>query len=250
MIQRQHGETKLADDRDPAPIARDDPTHPLHRSAAASRSVVTRPSDREIPASGPVRTGLRLRWVLSSALGGLLVARVARRVSIAAGGSVWETLGGVAGEAVVGALALGGIMAGIAAGQWLVVRRRLPWAARLAAGTVAGAAAGGGIGFGVLQGLTGIAGAGGAVAAAIIAGLAAFGAAKWLVLRRRVTEARRFAGASMAGLVAAVVATALSAFVLGDLAGGGAGGGVFGAVYATVTGFVVLPNVADLESSD
>ena len=178
-----------------------------------------------MPESGAVLPGLRLRWLLASALGGLLVARVARRVSMVAGGSVWETLGGVAGEAVVGALALGGIMAGIAAGQWLVVRRRVPWARRLVAGTIGGGAAGGGAGFGVLHGLTEAAGAGGAAAAAIIVGLAAFGMVKWFVLRRRVAEARRLAVVSMAGVVAAVVATALSAFVLGDLAGGGAGGG-------------------------
>lgn len=206
--------------------------------------MITRdPSDNSAkPATG---TGLWLRWVLAGALGGAAVAGTARRVSIAAGGSVWEVLGGVAGETVVGALALGGTMAGIAAGQWLVVRRRVAWARRLALGAVAAGAAAGGAGFGVLQGSARVAGDGGAVAAAVVVGLAVFGTVQRLVLRRAVPWAGRFAAASTAGVVAAVVATALSGFVLGDLAGGGAGGGVFGAAYAAVTGLVVLPHAAD-----
>lgn len=241
-MRRQSGEAELARSPHARSYSPYDPaTRPFRRAEPAPRPVVTRPSEPEIPEPGAARRALWLRWILAGALGGLAVARVARRASVAAGESVWETLGGVAGEAVVGALALGGIMAGIAAGQWLVVRRRVPWAPWLAAGTVAGGVAGGGAGFGVLQGLTQAAGAGGAAAAAVIAGLAAFGAAKWLVLRGRVGGARRLAVVSAAGVVAAVAATALSAFVLGELAGGGAGGGVFGAAYAAVTGLAVLP---------
>ena len=79
--------------------------------------------------------GLWLRWVLASALGGVVFARVARRVSMAAGNSV----GDVAAETVMGALALGGIMAGVVAA---VVATAL-------SGIALGELAGGGVGGGV-----------------------------------------------------------------------------------------------------
>ena len=191
--------------------------------------------------------GLWLRWISASAVGGFVFAVVARRVSMAAGGSVWESMGPVVAEIVIGALALGGIMAGIAAGQWLVVYRRVPWALWLAAAMVAGGIAGGGAAFGVLHGLGGEAGGGVAVAAAVVVGLAAFGGVGWLLLRGRVPGAGRLAAVNMAAAVVAVLATGLSGIALGEYSGGGVGRAVFGAACAAVTGFVVIPRVAEPE---
>ena len=194
----------------------------------------------------PDTRGLWLRWIAASAVGGFLFAVAVRRASMAAGDSVWE-MGPVVAEIVIGALALGGIMAGIAVNQWLVVRRRVSWAGWLAAGMVGGGIAGGGAAFGVLQGMGGEGGGGVAVAAAIVVGLATFGGVGWLLLRGRVPGAGRFAGVSMAAVVVAVLATALSGIALGEYSGGGVGGAVFGAAYAAVTGFVVIRSAAKRE---
>ena len=183
---------------------------------------------------------LWLRWIVGSAVGGFVFALVVRQVSMGAGDSVWE-LGPVVAEIVIGAVALGGIMAGIAMNQWLVVRRQVAWAGWLAAGMIGGGIVGGGAAFGVLQGMGGEGGGGMAVAAAVVVGLAVFAGMQWLLLRGRVPEVGRFVWMSVAAVVAAVVATALSGIALGENSGGGVGGAVFGAAYAVVTGFVVIP---------
>ncbi len=188
--------------------------------------------------------GLWMQWIGVSAIGGFVFAVVARRVSLAAGGTIGDSFGPVAAEVVIGALALGGIMAGIAAGQWLVVRRTVPWAGWMALAMVAGGMAGGGAAFGVLQGLGGVDGGALAVAVAVVAGLAALGGTAWLLLRGRAPAAGRFAWRSMAAVVAAVAATGLSGVVLGEYSGGGVGGAVFGAAHAAVMGFVVIPRAA------
>ena len=188
--------------------------------------------------------GLWLQWIGVSAIGGFVFAVVARRVSMGAGGIIGDSFGPVAAEVVIGALALGGIMVGIAAGQWLVVRRTVPWAGWMVLAMVAGGMAGGGAGFGVLQGLGGVDGGAFAVAVAVVAGLAALGGVGWLLLRSRAAAARRFAWRSMAAVVAAVAATGMSGIALGEYSGGGVGGAVFGAAYAAVTGFVVIPNAS------
>ena len=192
---------------------------------------------------------LWLRWIVGSAAGGFVFAVTVRRASTAAGDSVWE-MGPVVAEIVIGALALGGIMAGIAVNQWLVVRRRVSWAGWLAGGMVGGGIAGGGAAFGVLQGLGGEGGGGVAVAAAVIVGLAAFAGVQWLLLRGRVPEVGRFVWMSVAAVVAAVLATALSGIALGEYSGGGVGGAVFGAAYAAVTGFVVIPRAVEAEEDE
>lgn len=186
-------------------------------------------------------TGIWLQWIGVSAIGGFVFAVVARRVSMGAGGIIGDSFGPVAAEVVIGALALGGIMVGIAAGQWLVVRRSVPWAGWMVLAMVAGGMAGGGAAFGVLQGLGGVDGGTFAVAVAVIVGLAAFVGVQRLLLRGRAPVAGRFAWQSMAAVVAAVAATGLSGVALGEYSGGGVGGAVFGAAYAAVTGFVVIP---------
>ncbi|MDE2794220.1 MAG: hypothetical protein OXL34_05310 [Gemmatimonadota bacterium] len=188
------------------------------------------------------KLGLWLQWIGASAIGGFVFAVLARRVSMAAGGTIGDSFGPVAAEVVIGALALGGIMVGIAAGQWLVVRRSVAWAGWMVLAMVAGGMAGGATGFGVLQGLGGVDGGAFAVAVAVVAGLVALGGVGWLLLRGRASAVGRFAWRSMAAVVAAVAATGLSGIALGEYSGGGVGGAVFGAVYAGVTGFVVLPS--------
>ena len=188
--------------------------------------------------------GLWLQWIGASAIGGFVFAVVARRMSMGAGGIIGDSFGPVAAEVVIGALALGGIMVGIAAGQWLVARRSVPWAGWMVLAMVAGGMAGGGAAFGVLQGLGGEGGGVPAVAAAVIVGLAAFVGVQRLLLWGRAPEAGRFVWMSVAAVVAAVVATGLSGVALGEYSGGGVGGAVFGAAYAAVTGFVVIPSAS------
>ena len=190
-----------------------------------------------------------MRWIVGSAVGGFVFAVVVRQASTAVGDSVWE-MGPVVAEIVIGAVALGGIMAGIAVNQWLVVRRRVSWAGWLAGGMVGGGIAGGGAAFGVLQGMGGEGGGGVAVAVAVIVGLAVFAGVQWLLLRGRVLEVGRFVWMSVAAVVAAVLATALSGIALGEYSGGGVGGAVFGAAYAAVTGFVVIPTAVGPEDDE
>ena len=59
---------------------------------------------------------LWLQWVLASAIGCAVVSTVARRVSMAVGGAAGDAMGPLVAEVVVGALALGGVMLGIAVG--------------------------------------------------------------------------------------------------------------------------------------
>ncbi len=185
-----------------------------------------------------MRPSLRLwlAWVLASGIGGMVFARVARSVSLGAGGVVGDAAGPVAAEAVIGALVLGGIMLGIAAGQWLVIRRRVPWAGAWALSMVAGGTLGGALGLGVHASLATVAGEAARVAAAVVVGLAAYGSVQWLVLRRRVSRAGRYAATSTAALVAAVVGSTLLGVLFGDFSGSGLGGGIWGAVYGAVTG--------------
>ena len=166
---------------------------------------------------------LWVRWIVGSAVGGFVFAVVVRQASTAVGDYVWE-MGPVVAEIVIGAVALGGIMAGIAMNQWLVVRRRVSWAGWLAAGMIGGGIAGGGAGFGVLQGMGGEGGGGVAVAAAVVVGLVVFAGVQCLLLRGRVPEVGRLVWTSVAAVVAAVLATALSGIALGEYSGGGWGG--------------------------
>ena len=183
---------------------------------------------------------LWLAWVVASGAGGWICAIFARPVSIAVGGAVGSVLGPVAAEAAVGALAMGGVLFGVAAGQWLVIRRRVSWAGWLALATVLSGAAGGAAGLSVLQGLTAVMGPAGSVAVAVALGLAAFAAVHWCVLRGRINAPGRYAVMGVVGLVAAVLGTALVGAVAGDLAGQGIGGGALGAVYAAVIGWKVI----------
>lgn len=121
-----------------------------------------------------VKRRLWVGWIAASTVGGWICAVFARRASIAAGGVVGDILGPIAAEAAVGALAMGGILLGVAAGQWLVIRARLSWAGRLALATTLAGTAGGATGLSVLQGLTGALGPAGSVAVAVVLGLAAF----------------------------------------------------------------------------
>ncbi|WP_420636416.1 hypothetical protein [Candidatus Palauibacter sp.] len=140
-----------------------------------------------------------------------------------------RVVGTAMGEAVLGAVAAGGVLGAIATGQWLVLRRRSPWADWWVPATLAAGLVGGAIALGVLDLLSanGREALGGIVGS--LAGLSAFGIVQWLILRR-VTQAGWWTLASVVGLVAA---GPLGVGVLGFLVGDGAG---FGAVYGAITG--------------
>ena len=194
-------------------------------------------------AGGGVKRRLWLAWIVASAVGGWVCAIFARPVSVAVGGVVGNVLGPIAAEAAVGALAMGGILLGVALGQWLVIRGRVSWAGRLALATALAGMAGGAGGLSVLQGLAGMMEPTGSVAVAVVVGLAAFAVVHWWVLRMRIRAPGRLAAAGVVALIAAVLGTALVGAVAGDLAGQGIGGGALGAVYAAVMGRPVICEV-------
>lgn len=133
------------------------------------------------------------------------------------------------GEAVLGAVALGGVLGTIAAAQWLIMRRRLSWAARWAMAKIAAGLVGGAVALGLLDALSANGSETLGAVLGTLAGLGAFGTVQWLILRR-VTRAGAWVAASVAGLVAA---GPLGVGVLGSLVGDGGG---FGVVYGAITG--------------
>ncbi|MCY4398889.1 MAG: hypothetical protein OXE96_06010 [Gemmatimonadetes bacterium] len=190
------------------------------------------------------RRRLWLQWVLASAVGCAVVSTVARRVSMAAGGAAGDVMGPLVAEVVVGALALGGVMLGIAVGQWLVVRRLVPWAGRLLLAITGGAAAAGAVGLGLLAALSDIASPSAGVVVAVVVGLAAFGTTQWLVLRGPVPGAGRWALASLAGLAAASFSMGVVGAVAEQLTGDVIGQALFGAIYAAVAGYLPISAAA------
>jgi len=136
---------------------------------------------------------------------------------------------GRARSAVLGAVALGGVLGAVATAQWLIMRRRLPWAARWATGKVAAGLVGGAVALGLLDALSASGSETLGAVLGTLGGLGAFGTVQWLILRR-VAHAGWWVAASVAGLVAA---GPLGVGVLGSLVGDGAG---FGVVYGAITG--------------
>ena len=187
-----------------------------------------------------MKRGLWLQWVLASAVGCAVVSTVARRVSMAVGGAAGDAMGPLVAEFVVGGLALGGVMLGIAVGQWLVVRRLVPWAGRLLLAIAGGAAVAGALGLGLLAALSGVAGQTASVVVAVVVGLAGFGTTQWLVLRGHVPGAGRWAVASLAGLAAASFSMGVIGAVAEELTGGVIGQALFGAIYGAVAGHLPI----------
>ena len=194
--------------------------------------------------SSSIKRGLWLRWVLASAIGCAVVSTVARRVSMAVGGVAGDAMGPLVAEAVVGALALGGVMLGIAVGQWLVVRRLVPWAGRLLLAIAGGAAVAGAVGLGLLAALSGVAGQTASVVVAVVVGLAGFGTTQWLVLRGHVPGAGRWAVASLAGLAAASFSMGVIGALAEEITGGVIGQALFGGIYGAVAGHIPISATA------
>lgn len=138
-------------------------------------------------------------------------------------------IGTAMGEAVLGAVALGGVLGAVATAQWLVMRRRLSWAGRWATAKVVGGLVGGAVAFGLLDALSANGSETLGAVLGTLAGLGAFGTVQWLILRR-VARAGWWVAASIAGLVAA---GPLGVGALGLLVGDGGG---FGAMYGAITG--------------
>ena len=170
-----------------------------------------------MPASGASRWGLWSLWVLASAGGG------------AVGMIPVRLMGTGVGEAVLGGIAAGGVLGAIATGQWLVLRKHVPWAGWWVLATVSAGLLGGAVALGLWAALS--ANGSEALGAVVgsLAGLSAFGMTQWLILGR-VTQAGWWTLASVVGLVAA---GPLGVGVVGLLLGDGAG---FGAVFGAITG--------------
>ncbi|WP_419949694.1 hypothetical protein [Candidatus Palauibacter sp.] len=132
-------------------------------------------------------------------------------------------------QVVVGAVAAGGVVGGIAIAQWLIMRRQLSWAAWWLPASVLGGLVGGAVTLGVWDVVSATGRETLGAVLGILAGLSTFGVVQWLLLRR-VTQAGWWVLASVAGLVAA---GPLGVGVLGHLIGDGGG---FGAVYGAITG--------------
>ena len=151
------------------------------------------------------------------------------------------------------ALLTGVSLLGIAAGQWLVLRPTALWARSLLLAELSGGVAGVGIGtvsFGVAIGVTNAAAATGL---AFFGGCVALGIVKWLALRTRVAWASRWAVASGAGLLVALIGASVFTFLflhaIGDVLGAQLGqigvalframqGLVLGSLYGVATGGV------------
>jgi len=179
-----------------------------------------------MPASGVSRWSLWLVWVLASGVGGAVGVVPAR------------IIGTAMGEAVLGGVALGGVLGAITIAQWLIMRRRLSWAARWATATVVAGLIGGAVALGLLDALSANGSETLGAVLGTLAGLGAFGTVQWLILRR-VGRAGWWVAASVAGLVAA---GPLGVGVLGIFVGDGGG---FGAMYGAITGARVVGAISE-----
>ena len=179
---------------------------------------------------------VRVLWVLLSAVGMAVAAAVARPLSYLVGGAAHDALGPVFGEAIVGVVAGGGTLGGVALAQWPLLRRRVAWAARWPAAGAAAGAAGAAAGFGALAGLTLLGAEVLGAAAVLVFGIAAFLRAHTLVLRGHVSRPMWLAGGCAAGFLGAAVAT----MVVGSFSGLDGESPLFGAVFGLVYGWVTV----------
>ena len=177
----------------------------------------------------------RIRWVLASAAGMAVAGAAARPLSYLVGGAAHEALGSVFGEAVVGVVAGGGTLGGVALGQWLLLRGRVAWAARWPAAGAAGGAAGAAAGFGALAGLTLLGAETLGAAAVLVFGVAAFVRAFSLVLGRGVPRAGWLAAACAGGFIAAALVTTAVGWLSGFDGGSPGFAALFGALYGVAT---------------
>lgn len=174
----------------------------------------------------------RIRWIVLSAAGMAVAGSVARPLSTFVGGLAHEGLGTVFGEAVVGVVAGGGTLGGVALAQWPLLRGRVAWAGRWPAAGAAGGAAGAAAGFAALAGLTLLGAETLGAAAVLVFGIAAFLRAYSLVLGRRVPRA----GWLAAGVGAAFLAAGLVSVIVGWLSGLDGGGPAFAALFGGLYG--------------
>ena len=173
----------------------------------------------------------RIRWIVLSAAGMAVAGFVARPLSYFVGGMAHQGLGTVFGEAVVGVVAGGGTLGGVALAQWPLLRGRIAWAGRWPAAGAAGGAAGAAAGFAALAGLTLLGAETLGAAAVLVFGIAAFLRAFSLVLGRRVPRAGWLAAGVGAAFLAAGLVSVIVAWLSG-LDGGGPGfAALFGALY-------------------
>ena len=177
----------------------------------------------------------RISWILASAAGMAVAGTVARPLSYLVGGAAHEALGSVFGEAVVGVVAGGGTLGGVALAQWLVLRGRVAWAARWPAAGAAGGAAGAAAGFAALAGLTLLGAETLGAAAVLVFGVAAFVRAYSLVLGRGVPRAGWLATACAGGFIAAALVTMAVGWVFGFDGGGPVFAALFGGLYGAAT---------------
>ena len=184
--------------------------------------------------SGAGLTGshFRVRWILVSAAGMAVAAAVARPLSYLVGGAAHDALGPVFGEAIVGVVAGGGTLGGVALAQWPLLRRRVGWAARWPAAGAAAGAAGAAAGFGALAGLTLLGAEVLGAAAVLVFGIAAFLRAHTLVLRRHVSRPMWLAGGCAAGFLGGALVT----MVVGSFAGLDGESPLFGALFGAAYG--------------
>ena len=178
----------------------------------------------------------RIRWILASAAGMAVAAAVARPLSYLVGGAAHDALGPVFGEAIVGVVAGGGTLGGVALAQWPLLRRRVAWAARWPAAGAAAGAAGAAAGFGALAGLTLLGAEVLGAAAVLVFGIAAFLRAHTLVLRGRVSRPMWLAGGCAAGFLGAALVT----MAVGSFAGLDGESPLFGALFGAAYGAVTV----------
>lgn len=187
------------------------------------------------PEAGLTDRASRIRWVLASAAGMAVAAAIARPLSYLVGGMAHEAMGPVFGEAVVGVVAGGGTLGGVAIAQWLVLRGRVAWAARWPAAGAAGGAAGAAAGFGALAGLTLLGAEAVGAIAVLVFGVAAFVRAYSLVLGRGVPRAGWLAAACAAGFIAAALVTMAVSWLSGLDGGSPVFAALFGGFYGAAT---------------
>ncbi len=173
-----------------------------------------------------------LHWIVASGVGMAVAATFARPLSYAAG-AVAGMGGPALVEAVIGLVAGGGALGGMALAQWFVLRRRVAWAARWPIALAAAGAAGAATGFVADELLL----PGAPPPLPLAVGASAFVLVLWRVLRPVAARPALLALATAGSFLLAATLSAGTA-ALGDFTGASPlFAALFGALFGAATAF-------------
>ena len=162
-------------------------------------------------------------------------AALARPLSYAVGAAASGVGSTALSEAVIGAVAGGGALGGMAVAHWLVLRGRVSWAGRWPGSLAAAGGTAAAVGFATSELFV----PGTPPPVPLAFGIAAFVLVHWLFLRRRLPRAAWLAAATAGGFLLAAALTAAAAAAIALEGESPLFGFLFGTLFGIVTAFAL-----------